>query len=95
METTKLLSRGRVLLPKGIRDSKGWNRGTEFTVEETPQGILLRPRDSVDQVAGCLGYTGKSKTLAEMKQAIAVQVRRRHELGRYQPRIRRGISGSF
>ncbi len=43
--TTALLStKGQIVLPKAIRDSKGWKAGTEFTMEETPQGLLLRPK---------------------------------------------------
>jgi AbrB family looped-hinge helix DNA binding protein len=88
METTRLSTKGQVVLPKSIREARRWAAGTEFTVEETPEGILLRParrlpRTTLDQVAGCLRWTGKPKTLAQMDQAIAREVKRRHDLGRY------------
>jgi AbrB family looped-hinge helix DNA binding protein len=46
METTRLSTKGQIILPKAIRDSRAWGPGTEFTVEETGEGILLRLRTS-------------------------------------------------
>ena len=43
METTKLSSKGQVVLPKWVRDARSWEPGTEFAVEEVSEGILLRP----------------------------------------------------
>jgi len=43
METTRLSTKGQVILPKTIRTARAWGPGTEFTVEETQEGILLRP----------------------------------------------------
>ena len=35
METTRLSTKGQIVLPKGIRAARAWEPGTEFTVEET------------------------------------------------------------
>jgi len=43
METTRLSSKGQVILPKSIRASHKWEPGVEFAVEDTPDGVLLRP----------------------------------------------------
>jgi AbrB family looped-hinge helix DNA binding protein len=43
METTKLSSKGQVVLPKLVRDARSWEPGAESAVEEVPKGILLRP----------------------------------------------------
>ena len=88
METTRLSTKGQIILPKTIRTSRAWGPGTEFTVEETRDGVLLRPAGSfpeatLDQVAGCLRSKGKPKTLAEMRAAIGREVIRRHDRGRY------------
>ena len=88
METTRLSTKGQIILPKNIRTSRAWVAGTKFNVEETPEGILLRPagrfpETSLDDVAGCLRSIGKPKTLDQMKTAIAREVRRRHDRGRY------------
>lgn len=88
METTRLCSKGQIVLPKNIRFSRAWAPGTEFTVEETGDGILLRPavlfpRAELDEVAGCLRSKRKSKTAAQMRTAMEREVIRRHDRGRY------------
>ena len=88
METTRLSTKGQIVLPKGIRVSRAWGPGTEFTVEERDEGILLRPADgfpaaSLEKVAGCLRSKRKAKTLAQMRLAIGREVTRRHGRGRY------------
>ena len=88
METTKLSSKGQVVLPLSIRRNQKWESGTQLTVEETAHGVLLRPAKpfpptKFEDVFGCLQYKGKAKTLEEMDAAIAKGVRRRHALGRY------------
>ena len=62
--------------------------GTEFTVEEIGEGILLRPAGgpseaNLDQVDGCLRSKRKSKTPAQMGGAIRREVIRRDGSGRY------------
>jgi AbrB family looped-hinge helix DNA binding protein len=88
METTRLSTRGQIVLPKNIRTSRAWAPGTEFTVEETGEGILLRPAGrfpeaDLDEVAGCLRSKGKSKTLRQMQTAVEREVIQRHDRGRY------------
>jgi AbrB family looped-hinge helix DNA binding protein len=88
METTRLSTKGQIILPKSIRESRSWTPGTEFTVEETAEGVLLRPaarfpRTRIEDVAGCLRYKGKPKTLAEMDAGVRREVKRRHDRGRY------------
>ena len=88
MDTTRLSTKGQIILPKGIRVSRAWRPGTEFTVEETGDGILLRPAarfaaSDLEEVAGCLQSKGKSRTPAGMHAAIGREVIRRHDRGRY------------
>lgn len=88
METTRLSTKGQVILPKSIRDARSWKAGTELTVENAGDGILLRPapqfpRTSLGEVAGCLKHKGKPVRLEEMDAAIAREVKRRHDRGRY------------
>ncbi len=88
MENTRLSTKGQIILPKNIRTSRAWAPGTEFTVEETGDGVLLRPtgrfpETSLEQVAGCLRPPRKSKTVAQMHAAIRREVMRRHDRGRY------------
>ena len=88
METTRLSTKGQIILPKGIRDSRAWGPGTEFEVEETGDGILLRPaahfpETHLDEVAGSLRSSRRSKTPAQLRSVIVREVRRRHDRGRY------------
>jgi len=88
METTRLSTKGQIVLPKTIRTSRAWGPGTEFTVEETRDGLLLRPaggfaETDLAQVAGCLRSKRKAKTLGQMRTAIEREVSRRHDRGRY------------
>ena len=88
METTRLSSKGQVILPKAVRDAWSWDAGTEFAVEEVADGVLLRPlrpfrATAFDEVFGCLKYKGRAKTLRQMEQAIAKGVKERHGRGRY------------
>ncbi|MFC3675809.1 AbrB/MazE/SpoVT family DNA-binding domain-containing protein [Ferrovibrio xuzhouensis] len=43
MDTLKLHKGGRLSLPQDMLDSHHWHAGTEFTVEDRPEGLLLRP----------------------------------------------------
>jgi AbrB family looped-hinge helix DNA binding protein len=52
-ETTRLTSKGRVVLPSGIRPARHWQAGTEFRVGKTPEGVLLTP---VAAASGALFY---------------------------------------
>jgi len=88
METTRLSTKGQVILPKGIRDSHAWGPGTEFTVEETAEGVLLRPagrfpQTKIQEVAGVLRSKRKALTPARIHAGIAREVMRRHDRGRY------------
>ncbi len=75
MTTTKLSSKGQVIIPKPIRSSHHWEPGQELVVIDTGDGILLKPATLFDEtslgdVAGCLKYTGPRKSLADMDVAI-------------------------
>lgn len=87
-QTTVLSTKGQVILPKTVRDERGWKPGTKLTVEETPDGVLLKreplfPPTTLEEVYGCLKYDGPPKTLKEMDAGIDEEVRERHARGRY------------
>ncbi len=88
METTRLSTKGQLVLPKGLREARGWGPGTEFTVRETDAGVLLRPvlsvpETTIDEVVGCLRYKGKPLAIEEMDAAIADEVVNEFERGRH------------
>ena len=80
--TTTLSTKGQVILPKAIREQRRWSAGTQLTVEDTPEGVLLKaspifPETDIDAVAGSLKRTGRAVTLKEMDDAIAREAKRR------------------
>jgi len=75
METTKLSSKGQVIIPKPLRSAHHWEAGQELVVIDMGDGILLKPKtpfpeSSIRDVASCLKYKGKAKTLEDMDDAI-------------------------
>jgi AbrB family looped-hinge helix DNA binding protein len=88
MEITRLSTKGQVVLPKAVRSARAWPPGTGFVVEETPEGVLLRPigrfpETRLEDVAGCLKHGGKAKTITQMNRGVSREVRRRRDGGRY------------
>jgi hypothetical protein len=43
-QTIRLSSKGSGGYPKSLRTAHRWNPGTEFIIEQRPDGILLRPK---------------------------------------------------
>lgn len=75
MDTTRMSSKGQVIIPKDVRDAKGWREGAELIVESRPDGVLLRsPKPfkptTLDDVIGCANYKGPPKTIKEIEDAI-------------------------
>ena len=83
MATTVVSAKGQVVLPKALRDAKGWTPGTRLAVEETPDGLTLRVQESepifppttIDEAFGCLKYDGPPKTIEEMDAGVAEGIR--------------------
>lgn len=71
----RVSSKGQLVLPKAIRERRGFDAGSEVEIEEVPGGILLRLIRSggttdLASLLGCTGYVGPRKTLEEMEAAI-------------------------
>ena len=80
--TTVVSTKGQVILPKAIRDQRQWPAGTRLTVEDTPDGVLLRPVPAFAEttpaaVYGVLKRSGPALSLEDMDAAIAAEARRR------------------
>lgn len=88
METTRLSSKGQVVLPKALREARNWLPGTEFRIEAHEDGVVLRPvkpfaPTRLEDVVGIAGYSGPRRSLEEMEEAIAKGVEDRRDRGRY------------
>jgi AbrB family looped-hinge helix DNA binding protein len=80
--TTVISTKGQVILPKAIRELRHWSTGTRLTVEDTPDGVLLKatpafPETSIEAVFGCLKPKGPPLSLADMDAAVAKEAKRR------------------
>lgn len=81
--TTKVSTKGQVILPKAIRQRRRWEPGTRLVVEDTAEGVLLRvgslfPATEIEEVFRWLPYSGPAKSLEEMDAGVAAEMKRRH-----------------
>ncbi|HEY2118592.1 MAG TPA: AbrB/MazE/SpoVT family DNA-binding domain-containing protein [Candidatus Acidoferrum sp.] len=88
MITTRISSKGQVVLPKALRELQKWDPGTELALVPMDGGIFMHPLNPfppsrVEDVLGSVKYKGKPKSLAEIKNAWKKMVRKRHASGRY------------
>lgn len=87
METTHVSSKGQVIIPKPLRLAHHWEAGQELVAIDVGDGILLKPKTpfpttTIHEVAGCLPYRKKAKTLVEMEGAIRQAIKERfHDRG--------------
>ncbi len=84
METTRLSSKGQVIIPKPLRKAHHWETGQELVVIDLGDGILLKPKapfaeKNISDVASCLNYTGKTKSLDDMEEAISKGVKEQNK----------------
>ncbi len=80
--TTVISTKGQVILPKTIRDQRHWAAGTRLTVEDTPEGVLLKAiplfaQTTVSSVFGSLRHKGQALSLSDMDKAVAREAKRR------------------
>ncbi len=81
--TTVVSTKGQVILPKAIRDSKGWGVGKELVVEETREGVLLRAArpfapTKPEEVFGALSRHGKQLSDEDIEKALRAAAKRRY-----------------
>src|ERR1700748_1967077 len=74
--TTVGSTKGQVILPKAIRQQRRWDAGTRLVVEDTPEGVLLRPAPlfpvtKPEDVFRSLRHSGAPKSLEEMEAGVA------------------------
>jgi AbrB family looped-hinge helix DNA binding protein len=80
--TTRLSTKGQLIIPRAIRSRQGWRAGTRVVIEDRGDHVVLRgltetPRTLLEDLIGCTGYRGRRRSLSEMEAAIARGARRR------------------
>jgi AbrB family looped-hinge helix DNA binding protein len=81
METTRLSSKGQVIIPKSVRSAHRWEAGLDFQIIDTGDGILLRPKAPFEptelaDVAGLFKAKVPSRSDAEIKAALDQHIRK-------------------
>jgi AbrB family looped-hinge helix DNA binding protein len=76
-------TKGQVILPKAVREQRNWWPGTRLIVEQTAEGVLLKPAPAIprtepQEVFGMLARSGPPITLEDMDAAINAEARRRN-----------------
>jgi len=80
IETTKMTSRGQVVIPQNIRRSKGINKGEQFIVYELNDSIILKrvknlkasTIDDFEKTFSSMWQTAKSKRITT--RAVAEEI---------------------
>ena len=80
--TTTVSTKGQVILPKAVRQRRQWDVGTRLVVEDTADGVLLKPAPlfaatEPAAVFASLPFTGKARTIEDMDAAVAAEALRR------------------
>jgi AbrB family looped-hinge helix DNA binding protein len=84
METTKISSKGQVVIPKSLRVAHHWEAGQELVVVDVGDGILFKPKSpfeetNINEVAASLKFIGKTRSLDDMDKAIRKGVRKQYK----------------
>lgn len=79
--TTTVSTKGQVILPKAIRDRRGWDAGVRLLVEETAEGVLLKRAPAFaatrpEAVFAMLPPRGAPRSVEEMEAAVLAEARR-------------------
>jgi AbrB family looped-hinge helix DNA binding protein len=82
MRTTRVSSKGQVVLPKTLREELDWPPGTDLTIEKGNGSVVLRRKmmlrpTTIDEVVGSLKYDGPPVTLEDMERAIEEELAER------------------
>ena len=79
--TTRLSTKGQLIIPKEIRDRHGWEPGVTLEIEDRGDHIEVRlaeqdfPETTLEELIGCLHYEGPAYSVEEMNAAIAEAAR--------------------
>jgi AbrB family looped-hinge helix DNA binding protein len=84
-QITKLSARGQVAIPKAIRTARKWKAGTEFVIQETSDGVLLKAKKRIkpppqtkswSDLVGVANYRGPRRSLRDMDRGVLEEARK-------------------
>ncbi len=83
MASTRLSTKGQVVLPREIRDDLNWKPGKELEIARNGDTVVLKPKSALpektlkpEDIVGVLQWHGKPSTILEMDEAVADMFRR-------------------
>lgn len=84
MPTTRLSSRGQIVIPKALRELHGWSTGQSFEVIDVGDKLVLRPKavfphTTVEEAYGCLSHEGPPVPVEDLSGTAALHRRREKE----------------
>lgn len=85
MNTTRLSSKGQIVIPSALRIARAWKTGTRFELAETAAGLLLKPLEDaspfepteINAVFGMARYAGRKLSVEDMNAAVTAEAARR------------------
>jgi AbrB family looped-hinge helix DNA binding protein len=80
METTRLSSKGQVIIPASVRNARRWASGMDFLVIDTADGVLLKPKPpfsatQLADVAGMFKDKVPARSEAQIKAALDASIK--------------------
>lgn len=83
MSSARLSSKGQLIIPKHVRDAHCWDAGQELEVIDMEDGVLLKSRNpfpatTIEDVTHLPAYSGSTRSLDEMDEAIRTGIRERY-----------------
>ena len=79
MMRVRATTRGQVVIPKAVRDALNIEAGTELIVESRGDTVIYRTppkkrKHGIDDLIGCLPYSGAPKTISDMERGIEMAI---------------------
>jgi len=80
VDSTRVSSKGQMIIPKRVREALGLKKGTELAIELLPEGGFAARQKATDlvaevkNIAGMLAHRGKPMTAAREKAAVMAAV---------------------
>lgn len=83
MLTTRLSTKGQVVLPKSLLTAYHWHPGLEFLLEGQNEAVILRPIQknktyTLKDLMGCANYKGPKKSLKNMEEGVRKGAKESH-----------------
>ena len=78
METTRVSTKGQIVIPKQLRKALHWGAGKELMVVQTEDGVLLKPASTgtaiaVDAAYGSLRAGARTKPPTDEQMRVAAR----------------------